>query len=251
MRSHKHQLSSHAHFPHRPWDKVRKLCALRPGSCPHLGLLSHFHCSEKPHFVSSLRPGLCCSLGLPLAGGLPRDQARPVPAALTLWCSHWPPPPPKGRHPSACPRTLAQHQCAENPCAGNTGRDRGPERGKEDLRPQSKDLSCPPVAQTPRGLQQAASSTSYSASPPATGVRLHTHTHPNLPATHTFCLEFSAPGPGPSFGEHPHPRPPTLLTSLLGKLLPPPRRLSLFLSQPESPVGPYLCGEWTSQRTAE
>lgn len=130
MRSHKHQLScSHAHFPHRPWDKVRKLCALRRGSCPHLGLLSHFHCSEKPHFVSSLRPGLCCSSGLPLAGGLPRDQARPVPATLTLWCSHRPPPPPKGRHPSACPRALAQRQCAENPCAGNTGRDRGLERG--------------------------------------------------------------------------------------------------------------------------
>ena len=82
----------------------------------------------------------------PQQGVLPRDQAHPVPAPLTLWCSHQPPPPPEGQYPSACPGALAQHQCAVNPCTGNAGRDRGLQRGV--LRPQSKGLSCPPVAQT-------------------------------------------------------------------------------------------------------
>lgn len=250
MRSHKHQSScSPPQFPHRPWDKVRQLCALRPGSCPHLGLLSHFHCSEKPHFVSSLRPGPCCSLGLPLARGLPRDQARPVLAPLTLWCSHRPPPPPKGRHPSACPGALAQRQCAENPCAGNTGRDRGLQRGV--LRPQSKALNCPPVAQTPQGLHQASASTSHSASPLASGGQFtHTQT-PTYPQRTPSVWNSLPPALGLPLGSTPTParRPCSPLCwgsccLLLGGS-------ALFLSQPESPVGPYLCGEWTAQRTAD
>ena len=147
MQPHEHQSScSRPRFPHRPWDKVRKLHALRPGSCPHLGLLIHFSYSEKPQFASPCARAPAVPSAFPQQGVLPRDQAHPVLAPLTLWCSHRPPPPPEGRHPSACPGALAQHQCAVNPCTGNAGRDRGLQRGI--LRPQSKGLSCPPVAQT-------------------------------------------------------------------------------------------------------
>ena len=157
-------------------------------------------------------PPLCArapavSLAFPQQGGLPRDQARPVPAPLTPWCSHRPPLSPEGWHPSACPGALAQHQCAVNPCAGNAGRDRRLQRGV--LRPQSEGLSCPSVAQTPQRLPVSPGETH-------THTPGYTHTHTNLPATHTFCLEFSVPCPGPAFGDHPHPRPLTLLTSLLG-----------------------------------
>ena len=118
-------------------------------------------------------PPLCArapavSLAFPQQGGLPRDQARPVPAPLTPWCSHRPPLSPEGWHPSACPGALAQHQCAVNPCAGNAGRDRRLQRGV--LRPQSEGLSCPSVAQTPQRL-------------PVSPGETHTHT-PGYTHTH-------------------------------------------------------------------
>ena len=178
-RPYQHQSScSHPRFPHRPWDKVRKLRALRPGSCPHLGLLSHFSYLGKPHFASSLCPGPCCFLGLPPAGGTPKGSGPPSPGPSHPVVFTSASPITRGLAPVCLPRGLGPASVrSESLCRerreGQTAAERRPETPE---RRSQLPLCC--------------SDTSAAPSVPRRDTHTHTwlHTHTHQPTRNAHLL---------------------------------------------------------------